>query len=207
MSSNATGRRIGVFGGTFNPIHLGHQALMQNALRELELDELLLIPTFIPPHKLAPELADGRHRLEMCRLAAAGEERITVSDLELRRGGSSYTYLTLRQLRRQYPADRLFLIVGGDMLLSFDQWRRWRDILRMATLCAAPRLEEEPADLIRAAGRYAEIGRGCLVLNTPVVEVSSTQIRAALRQGKSAAGLLCPAVEAYCRSNSLYMED
>ncbi len=208
MSSNQKNcRRIGVFGGTFNPIHLGHQNLMKNALKELELDELLLIPTYIPPHKMAHDLATGEDRLAMCRIAAAGDSRITVSDIELCRGGSSYTYVTLRQLHRLYPGSRFFLIVGGDMLLSFDRWKRWRDILRMATLCAAPREDDERDELIRESGRYAFIGRGCLVMDTPVVEMSSTQIRAALKEGESACGLLHPGVEEYCRTHSLYQED
>lgn len=200
-------RRIGVFGGTFNPIHLGHQNLMQNALRELELDELLLIPTYIPPHKVAHDLATGEDRLAMCRIVAQGEEKITVSDLELRRGGSSYTWVTLRELHRQYPGCRFFLIVGGDMLLTFSQWKRWRDILRMATLCAAPREDDEHDDLVREAGRYAVMGNGCIVMDTPVVEMSSTEIRAALKEGESAAHLLHPGVEEYCRSRGLYREE
>lgn len=196
-----------MFGGTFNPIHLGHTALVGHALRQLELDELLLVPTYIPPHKVARDLATGEDRLEMCRIAAGEDSRIKVSDIELQRGGSSYTWVTLRQLSRLYPDADLFLIVGGDMLLTFHQWKRWRDILRMATLCAAPREEDEYAALEAAAGRYAVMGRGCILLNTPVVELSSTRIRQALKAGESAAGLLHPGVEAYCRSRGLYQED
>lgn len=196
-----------MFGGTFNPIHLGHLNLMKNALLELNLDELMLIPTYIPPHKVAHDLATGEDRLAMCRLAVEGEERVTVSDLELRRGGSSYTWLTLRELHRLNPDSHLFLIVGGDMLLTFHQWKRWREILRMATLCAAPREDDERAELVRAAGRYAVIGQGCIVMDTPVVEVSSTEIRTALKEGKGALKLLPPGVEEYCRSHGLYCEE
>ena len=196
-----------MFGGTFNPIHLGHTALVEHALRELQLDELLLIPTYIPPHKVAHDLATGEDRMEMCRIAAGNDPRVQVSDIELQRGGSSYTWITLRQLGRLYPDADLFLIVGGDMLLSFHRWKRWRDILRMATLCAAPREEDEFAELEAAAGRFAVMGRGCILLNTPVVELSSTQIRQALKEGESAAGLLHPGVEQYCRSHGLYQED
>ena len=180
---------------------------MKNALCELELDELLLIPTFIPPHKVAKDLATGEDRIAMCRIAAQQEEKVTVSDLELRRGGSSYTWVTLRELHRLYPGCHFFLIVGGDMLLSFHQWKRWRDILRMATLCAAPREEDEHDDLVRAAGRFMVMGQGCIVMDTPVVEMSSTEIRTALKEGKSAAHLLHPGVEEYCRSHGLYCKE
>lgn len=176
-------------------------------MEELQLDKLLLIPTYIPPHKVAHDLATGEDRLAMCRIAAGDDPRITVSDIELVRGGSSYTYLTLRQLHRLYPGSRFFLIVGGDMLLSFSKWKRWRDILRMATLCAAPREDDEHDDLVRESGRYALIGQGCVVMDTPVIEVSSTQIRAALKEGESAAHLLHPGVEKYCRSRGLYREE
>lgn len=180
---------------------------MKNAIEELRLDKLLLIPTYIPPHKVAHDLATGEDRLAMCRIAADVDSRVEVSDIELVRGGSSYTYLTLRQLHRLYPGSRFFLIVGGDMLLSFSKWKRWRDILRMATLCAAPREDDEHDDLVCESGRYALIGQGCIVMDTPVVEVSSTQIRAALKEGESAAHLLHPGVEEYCRSHGLYGED
>ena len=207
LSNHDRPRRIGVFGGTFNPIHLGHQNLMKSAIEELQLDRLLLIPTYIPPHKVAYDLATGEDRLAMCRIAAGDDDRIAVSDIELERGGSSYTYLTLRQLHRLYPGSRFFLIVGGDMLLSFSKWKRWRDILRMATLCAAPREDDEQDDLVRESGRYVTIGQGCIIMDTPVVEMSSTQIRAALKEGESAAHLLHPGVEEYCRSHGLYRED
>ena len=207
LSKQNNPRRIGIFGGTFNPIHLGHQNLMKNAMEELWLDELLLIPTYIPPHKVAKDLATGEDRMAMCRIAAGEDARITVSDIELQRGGSSYTYLTLRQLHRLYPNSHFFLIVGGDMLLSFDRWKRWRDILRMATLCAAPREEDEHDDLVRESGRYAVIGQGCIVMDAPVVEVSSTQIRLALKEGESASHLLHPGVEEYCREHRLYLEE
>jgi len=206
LKNDLGGRRIGVFGGTFNPIHLGHIGLMHGALRELQLDRLLVVPTYIPPHKLAHELASGDDRLAMCRLAAAGDPRIEVCDLELRRGGSSYTWVTLKELQKLYPGDSLFLIVGGDMLLSFRQWRRWRDILRMAVLCGAPRDRARRGQLLRAAGSLAETGRGCLVLDTPVVQVSSTAVRQALHAGQSAAGLLSPEVEQYCKQHALYQE-
>lgn len=199
--------RIGVFGGTFNPIHLGHQHLIQNALQELRLDRILLIPTYLPPHKIARDLATGEDRLNMCRIVAQSDARIVVSDLEMQRQGSSYTWLTLKELNRQYPGAELFLIVGGDMLRTFHQWRRWRDILRMAKLCAAPREMDELAELVSVSGRYVEIGRGCMVMDTPVVEISSTQIRSALKKEKSAGGLLHPGVEEYCRQHGLYQEE
>ena len=124
--------RTGVLGGTFNPVHMGHVLLADAAARELRLDRTLLIPAGIPPHKQVPELAADRHRLAMCKLAAAQIRGGQVSDLELRRGGKSYTCRTLEMLKEQYPADTLYLICGGDMFLTLQDWKRPETIFQLA---------------------------------------------------------------------------
>lgn len=113
-------RRLGVFGGTFNPIHNGHLRLLQGAREALELDRVLVIPTKQPPHKRPQQLASDEDRLAMCRLAVEGLSGVEVSDLEIRRGGLSYTADTLAELRRRYPDSTLYLLVGGDMFLTID---------------------------------------------------------------------------------------
>ena len=107
--------KLGVFGGTFNPIHNGHLSLCTQICDALGLSKVLLIPTAIPPHKRVDGLADGRHRLAMCRLAVQGDPRFFVCDLELRRQGNSYTADTLRELEEIYPNTRFFLLMGTDM--------------------------------------------------------------------------------------------
>ena len=196
--------RLGVFGGTFNPIHLGHLNLVRCVARELKLDKVLLIPTFIPPHKQASELADGFHRLEMCRLAAAEDRFIEVSDLELKRGGASYTYLTLEELHRAAPDRQLFLIVGGDMLRTFHQWKNWKSILELSMLCAAARTEQEYAELEQDACRLSTIGKGCCLLTIPILEISSTEIRRQIRMGMDTGGCLDRKVADYITDKGLY---
>ena len=123
--------------GDLNPIHKGHIRLAQAARDEMGLERVLLIPTWTPPHKESPDLAPSQHRLAMCRLAAEGHPFLEVDDLEIRRRGRSYTIDTVEELGRREPGRELVLIVGSDMLLTFHQWRRWREILERVTLCAA----------------------------------------------------------------------
>ena len=113
--------KIGIFGGTFNPVHQGHVHLAQQCVEELKLDKLLVIPTKQPPHKQVQELASGEHRAQMCRLAFAEIPQAQVSEMELHREGKSYTADTLTQLKQQFPQAQFYLIVGGDMFLTFHQ--------------------------------------------------------------------------------------
>ena len=131
--------RLGIFGGTFNPPHMGHIRLVTAIADKLQLDRVLIIPASVPPHKHVLNLARSRDRFEMCRLSFEGDRRFSVSDTELRRVGKSYTYDTLCEIKREYPDAELFLIVGSDMLATFDEWYRYHDILMMCTLCAASR--------------------------------------------------------------------
>ena len=115
--------RIGIYGGTYNPPHIGHMRAAAHGIRALELDRLLLIPSAISPHKELPEdSATPEQRLEMVRMSARGLEKAQVSDLELARQGTSYTYHTVMQLREEYPDARLILMMGTDMFLSFLTW-------------------------------------------------------------------------------------
>ncbi len=130
--------RIGIFGGTFNPVHRGHRNLVLKIKNFAKLDRIIIVPTCTPPHKQGKQLADGMHRIKMCEMMFS-EEYFTVSDIEIKRQGKSYTYDTLCEFKSMFPEDELFLIIGSDMLLSFDKWYRYRDILSMATLCVASR--------------------------------------------------------------------
>ncbi|MCL2488571.1 MAG: nicotinate (nicotinamide) nucleotide adenylyltransferase [Oscillospiraceae bacterium] len=210
--------KTGILGGSFDPIHNGHLALAGEFTRRLSLDRLLLIPTLAPPHKSRPDMADAGHRLAMCRLAAERLERVTVSDIEIRRGSVSYTIKTLEQLREEYPDDELFLIVGADMFLSFKSWYRYRDILKMAVICAAPRQVEESeikdqhsefkAGYRTTLEKFASIlkrdGGRCRIEDIPLTRVSSTEIRERYMNGETSGGLLPAEVDAYIRQNRLY---
>lgn len=131
-------RRIGIYGGTFNPPHSGHVHLARTLAQALGLERVLIIPANLPPHKQAHELASGADRMEMCRLAFP-DEPFEISGLELSRGGKSYTCDTLAALQKQYGNAEFYLFMGTDMLLSFHQWRNPGEILRMCRLAVAAR--------------------------------------------------------------------
>ena len=116
-------RKTGIFGGTFNPIHLGHVRLGQMVLNDLKLDRIIYIPDNTPPHKSDKDLASGSDRLKMIELALKDCDNLEASDIELRREGKSYTYQTLLELKKMYPGDELFLITGADMFLTLDRWK------------------------------------------------------------------------------------
>ena len=190
--------KIGVFGGTFNPPHNGHVRLAKAAADELKLDKLLVIPSCIPPHKIAATLADGQERLEMCRLAFGCDPRFEVSPMELERGSRSYTVETLRELKALYPDSELYFIVGSDMLESFDKWYLWQEILSLSVLCAASREEGYSPDL----SRFGKLAERIKIITLDPLEVSSTQIRNSA--GEVSPELLDPKVAAYIREHGLY---
>lgn len=192
--------KIGVFGGTFNPPHIGHRRLAEHFQEELQLDRLLVIPTFLPPHKESATLVSSEDRLAMCRLAFPNAQ---VSDIEIQRGGKSYTVETLRQIKAQNPTAELFLIVGSDMLLSFDKWYMYEEILSMCTLCAADREGESSRLSANGVPSFFD-GRRLIMSPLPAFEVSSTEIRKLLAEGKPTTGLLSDAVRAYIDERGLY---
>ncbi|MCI9410179.1 MAG: nicotinate (nicotinamide) nucleotide adenylyltransferase [Oscillospiraceae bacterium] len=172
--------RRAIFGGSFDPVHKGHVSLVSELKKALELDKIIVMPTGISPFKKDMERrpASGADRLEMCRLAFADMPFATVSDYEVSRVGVSYTFDTVRHFRSLYPNDKLFWLVGGDMLKSFDRWKNWQEILSMCTLAAVSRqkcgsdrdeLEKKAAEL----RKYGEV----LFAETKPLEISSTEIR------------------------------
>ncbi len=172
-------RRIGIYGGTFNPPHIGHIRSALKAVHALELDRLLVIPDRIAPHKQLPEgSAEPEQRLEMMRLALSGAVGVEVSDMELRREGKSFTFETVEQLRTLYPEDELILLMGTDMFLSFPQWRNPDRILAQAALGVFYRGNRGERAAIDA--RKAEMeaaGHRVYLVENEVVEISSTDLR------------------------------
>ena len=194
--------RIAMYGGTFNPIHLGHMNAAQAVVSALALDKLLLMPAGIPPHKALPEgSATPAQRLEMCRMAAAALERVEVCSIELERTGPSYTVDTLRELKQRYPEADLWLVMGTDMVLSFDKWRQPEDIAKLCRLAVVARDDADRARIReKAAWLEAEIGAGIDVVENPAMPMSSTQVRESLSPD-----LLHPAVLDYIQRHKLYL--
>jgi len=200
--------KTGVYGGTFNPIHLGHIHILKEFIRRLGLRRVLLIPTGTPPHKDAPLLAESKHRLAMCALAAKAvtEAPVELSRIELSRPGKSYTAETLEALREQFPKDDFYLLMGEDMFLTVDSWYRPETIFSLAALCASPRSENGLEKLLRQKEKLeTEFGARCFVEDIPYFPASSTQVRELAARGKSLSGLVPPEVAAYIGEHGVYL--
>ena len=197
--------KIGIYGGTFNPPHTGHLHAAKQAVQILGLDKLLLIPDRIAPHKEIPAGSPTpEQRLQMLRIAAAGEPKMEVSDIELKREGASYTYLTVEALREIYPEAELFLLMGTDMFLSFDTWKNPERIMHNATLAVLYRGEKgERAAIDAQKQRFEAEGARIVILENPVLSISSTQLRR-LIAFRCAGEFLPDGVEDYIRENGLY---
>jgi nicotinate-nucleotide adenylyltransferase len=196
--------RIGILGGTFNPPHLGHLVCSQEAYLQLRLDRVVLIPARVPPHKPVEDEPGIDHRLEMCRLAIAGDEqRFEVSDLEARRDGTSYTVDTLEELHANQPESELFLIVGGDVALEFGSWRDPERVLALATLAVVQRPGTGRAAVEQSLSGVAG-GQAARFIAMPEIEISSTMLRERARDGEPTRYLVPDAVRSYIDRYRLY---
>ena len=196
--------RIGIYGGTYSPPHIGHMKAAEYAIEALKLDRLLLIPTGVSPHKAMSAGATSADRLEMLRLSAAGMEKAQVSDLEIRRQGSSYTVDTLRAIREENPGAELVLMMGTDMFVSFLNWREPESILAIATLAVFCRGERGERQRIEAQKANLEaMGAKIRLVENPVNAISSTDLRRMLVFG-CADPFLMPGVGDYIREKGLY---
>ncbi len=197
--------KIGIFGGTFNPPHLAHLKIAEEFCRNLNLDKLMVIPTYQPPHKQAESLVSGEERLEMCRLLFKGE-RFDVSNIEIERQGKSYTFDTLCQLEEKYEGAELYLIIGSDMLLSFHKWYRYEDILKKCTLCVLTRENAiDNGHMLDYAVNTLRLGEKEIIFSSlEAYELSSTQVREKLIQGKDVSELVGDSVYAYIKEKRLY---
>lgn len=201
--------RVGVFGGTFDPPHLGHLAAAEWARDQLELDRVVFVPAGTPPHKRDHSRSGAAARLAMTRLAVRGQAGFAVSDLEIRRRGPSFTVDTLRALAARDPRARWFLILGEDNLAEFDSWREPETILELATVVVALRpraLSNARVARHRVSGALRGRSRtGAVVtLDNPGIDLSSSAIRARARRGRSIRYLVPAAVDRYITRTKLY---
>ena len=197
--------KIGIYGGSFNPPHLGHIQAAKSFQEELGLDKLLIIPAAEPPHKQLPSGSpDAQTRLEMVRLAAAELPFAEVDDLELRREGASYTVDTLKELRKRYPDDDLYFCMGTDMFQSFDSWYQPKKIVALSKVAMVHREETDMAQLRELAAAFKKkYGKAPVILHNPLLPMCSTQIRRLLILG-GAEDFLPPAVLDFIRERGLY---
>ena len=199
--------KTAIFGGSFNPVHNGHINLVKEICRKVSLDRVIVMPTYISPFKKDDSgfVADGKDRLEMCRLAFEDCGFAEVSSYELSRAQVSYSADTVAHFKEIYPNDRLFFIMGSDMLLSFEKWHRFKDILKMCSLIAASRedkqsdldLLEEKAEQLRAYGQV-------IITEISTYEMSSTLIREKIMKNQDISCYMPEKVVKYIEDNHIY---
>ncbi len=198
--------RIGIFGGTFDPPHLGHEKYAAEFIKKLSLDLLLVIPTANPPHKVHENAASGEDRLNMARLAFE-RDGVKVSDIEIQRGGKSYTFETVAELKEIYLDDELIFMLGSDMLLTFHLWKKPEEILKCVKICAVTRSE---ALETQALGEYIdehfpEDKESFIICDFEPIDLSSTSIREAVGNGESLESFVNPQILKYIKEKELYL--
>ena len=194
MSGRTAAAQIGIFGGTFDPPHVGHLIVAQDAALALGLDRILFVPASTPPHKRDLQITHARVRARMLELAIAGDDRFAIDTLELDRQGASYTVDTLRELADRHPSTRFTLLMGADQYEEFGTWREPDEIRRLARL----------AVLMRSGRKGGPVAEGDIALDVTRIDVSATDVRRRVADGLPIRYLVPHAVEAFIFEQNLY---
>ena len=196
--------RLGVYGGTFNPVHYGHLLAAEQCREQCRLDEVWFVPASVPPHKPHDAIAPGAQRAEMLELATAGHPRFRVSRIELDRDGPSFTVDTLQQIAGEEPARELYLLVGGDMLADLPTWREPARILELAEVLVVNRGRREPDPRIVTSSLGDHVADRFQVVSMPGIDLSASDIRKRVQAGRSVRFMTPRAVEMYIHQHELY---
>jgi nicotinate-nucleotide adenylyltransferase len=199
--------RVGVFGGTFDPVHVGHLILAEQCRAQAALDQVLFVPAASPPHKQGRELTPFAHRVEMLTLAISGHPAFRVDELEKDRMGPSYTVETLTQLHERRPGDELFFILGSDSVRELHLWYQPHRILELATLLVVERPDSPGLTAAELKDRLQVSDVQMQHIEAPLIGVSSSDLRKRLAEGRSVRYIIPRAVEAYIEDKHLYREN
>jgi len=213
--------RIGLLGGTFNPVHSGHLRAADEILKRFRLNRLLFIPSYVPPHKTTDDIAPARDRMQMVELALRGRKNLVASPIEVRAGGTSYSILTLKRIKKVYPGAWIFFVLGVDAFLEIETWREWRRVLEQCLFIVMTRpgfrldaakavlgkpFQDKILDVPPSAGIkeswFSEYRVFCVPIRA--LNVSSTEIRRRIRGGEPLRGFVPPAVERFIKDHRLY---
>ena len=197
--------RLGIYGGTFDPIHYGHLLLAERCREQLQLDEVWFIPAGTPPHKLGRVTTPARARADMIEFAVSGFPEFKVSRIEMERGGPSYTVQTLEQLRTADPSRELFLLMGADSIAEFATWKDPARILELSQVVGVNRAGDVP-NLLSLHALLEQTGRSVQIIDMPAMGVSASEIRSRVARGQSIRFLTPRPVEMYVRQHKLYAE-
>jgi len=190
-------KRIGIIGGTFDPVHNGHLYLARKMLSILHLDKIFFVPSYLPPHKKDIKIIPARHRLNMVKLAIRNNKRFEVSNIEIKRKGTSYSVITLKYFRRIYgPRAEIFFIAGSDLL---SELHKWKDLKKIFELCRFVVVE-------RPGFKIKKTFKNLIIKRIDAMDISATQIRRMLKKGEDVKGLLPPEVIRYINRHHLYVD-
>ncbi len=196
---------IGILGGTFDPIHYGHLSIVDGVIAEHSFNHIILMPAKVSPFKLGQKVAAEKHRVAMTEAAAKGYKNLSVSLLEINRGTVSYTYDTLMELSQIYPNEKLWFIMGADSMLSLESWNKGKELLKNFSFVLAPRPGYDINKTKRIMQRYRQIyGTEILVIHNKLMDISSTEIKRRIKEGKSISNLVPKEVENYIYEHKLY---
>ena len=200
-------REIGIMGGTFNPIHMGHLIAAQEVLNKMNMDKIIFIPTGNPPHKSKREVISALDRYEMVKLAVESNERFGVSDIEINRKGQTYSYDTLTELHNMYYETQFYFIIGFDTLKEIDTWKRFCDVCSMTKFIVVNRgntCSEIEEEILIKEKKY---GSNFSLVEIPDIKISSTDIRDRIKSNKSIKYLVSDEVEGYIKQKGLYLSE
>lgn len=199
-------KRVGIFGGTFDPIHMGHLIVAETIMDEFHLDKVVFIPAAVPPHKLDKQISPAKHRYMMTMLATCSNPRFQVSDMEMYRQGPSYSRDTLAQLLEEHGRDtEFYFIVGADSVENLHTWNRIDELLTMCHFIGASRPGCMP-DMEKIAQRFGPLAEKIHCLETPELEISSTEIRHRVGQKRTIRYIVPETVEQYIYKEKLYLD-
>ena len=199
-------KRVGIFGGTFDPIHMGHLIVAETIMDEFHLDKVVFIPAAVPPHKLDKQISPAKHRYMMTMLATCSNPRFQVSDMEMHRQGPSYSRDTLAQLLKEHGSDtEFYFIVGADSVENLHTWNRIDELLTMCHFIGASRPGCMP-DMEKISKRFGPLAEKIHCLETPELEISSTEIRHRVGQKRTIRYIVPETVEQYIYKEKLYLD-
>lgn len=199
--------KIGIYGGSFNPIHKGHINLALQLTLELDLDKVVFVPANNPPHKDKESFLDGKIRYDLCKSVCEKYDKFEVSDIELKSTEINYTVNTLKKYVLQYPDSEIFLLLGSDMFKRISFWKGFDQIVKMATLCTMPRNYEEIEDILKTERKLNQFYAKTRVCTTKIMTISSTEIKDKIKKGEDVKCLLPKEIYEFIIRNNIYKQN
>ncbi len=197
---------IVIFGGTFNPIHLGHKEIIDKISSLVDVDIVLIVPTKIPPHKTASSLANEIDRVEMCKLIASQYDNVEVCCVELERKGKSYTIDTLHEIKRRYPGFDIAITIGADMVVTFDEWKDYLQIVKLCRIITFKRGDTDISSYREGIKKLKQYGADIIEIYDEITDISSTEIRNAILNNEDTSEYLDSSVANYITEHGVYGE-